>query len=66
MVCDSSGGNIVGYIPLLPGEQLLEDVFSFYEKRDFATMVVIYISPSIVTKSLLLSFFFNISKWYFL
>ncbi len=37
MVRDSSGGDIVSYIPLLPGEQLLEDTFSIYEKQDFAT-----------------------------
>ncbi len=48
MVCDSSGRNIVGYIPLLPGKPLLENIFSIYEKRDFATMVVLYISPSII------------------
>ncbi len=39
MVCDSSGGGIFGYIPLLPGELLLENILSIYKKWDFATMV---------------------------
>ncbi len=38
VICDSSGGDGVSYIPLLPDEQLLEDIFSIYEKRDFGTM----------------------------
>ncbi len=50
MVCDSSGGDIVDYIPLLPDEQLLDDVFSIYKKRDVATTVVLYISRSILMR----------------
>ncbi len=53
IVCDSLGGDIVRYIPLLPDARLLEDAFSIYEKRDFATMVVFYVSLSIMLLQLI-------------
>ncbi len=48
----------MGYIPFLPSEQLSKDIFSIHKKRDFRTMVVLYVSPSIVF-SLFFSKFFT-------
>ncbi len=60
VVRDSSRGDIVGYIPLLPNERLLEDIFSIYEKQDFATMVILYVRPLYVISGIILG---NLRKY---